>query len=220
MQTLTSIISGIIVGVISTIPLGPISIFVAQRTLLHETRKALYVAIGSVVIDVFYCLVITLGFISLLSPYFSNKWVQIILSIVLVLYGVKMLFFDAKKPGGSDAKPQPKEVRAGAGHYVILLGATMALANPTLFVSWTAVLSFISSHGWLPDLFWEKVIFSFATGVGSFLWFVSLVLFVRSRRHSLSASFIKWAGTVTAILIIGFGVYFTSIIVYHWNGNS
>ncbi len=50
------------------------------------------------------------------------------------------------------------------------------------------------------------------------VWFLSLALFVRSRRHVISDGFIKLASSVTALVIIGFGVYFTITIFQNLNG--
>lgn len=224
MDLLYSLFIGIVVGILITIPLGPISIYVAQQTLTGQTSKGLHVAIGSVIIDIIYCLIITLGFISLVSPWLQNPWVQVALSLVLMGYGVHMLVRERRGAAHPEVVPHEHLVQQRATlerrHYYVLIGVTMALANPTLFVSWTAVLSFVSAQGLLVEAFWDKVFFSLATGVGSFAWFLGLALFVRSRRHSLSQTFIRRAGTITALVIIGFGVYFTFNVFSALNGTA
>jgi threonine/homoserine/homoserine lactone efflux protein len=57
-----------------------------------------------------------------------------------------------------------------------------------------------------------------AVGAGSMGWFLSLALFVRSRRHIISDAFVRMASSITALVIIGFGVYFTITIFQHLNG--
>jgi threonine/homoserine/homoserine lactone efflux protein len=215
MQLLISLLAGTVLGVIMTIPLGPVSIYVAQKTIRGETRKGLYVSMGSVIIDILYCLVITLGLMALVSPYLQNVWVQLGLSLFLLLYGLKMLVVDTKaKPPDAGKLQQQAERNSGKrGPVNVLLGTFMALSNPTLFISWTAVLGFVSAHGLLHDTFWDKVVFSFASGFGSFLWFFGLALFVRRKRHTLSPSFVKLAGAITAFVVIGFGVYFSVTIL-------
>jgi threonine/homoserine/homoserine lactone efflux protein len=229
MQFIVTVLFGIIVGTLITIPLGPTSIYVAQRTLNGETRKGLLVAAGAVVVDIFYCLIITLGLIALVHPYMQNAVVQIVFSVFLIGYGVKMLLFEKSKirqqAGANGVEnleqviPPTKVTRFSSTHYGgILIGISMTLANPTLFFSWVAVLSFVSAHGLLIDDTVHKLIFSFAVGVGSMGWFLALALFVRSRRHVISNGFIKAASSITALVIIGFGVYFTIKIFQHLNG--
>jgi L-lysine exporter family protein LysE/ArgO len=210
MQLLLSLVIGTAVGIGMTIPMGPISLYVAQRILNHESWKAAYVALGSVIIDTAYCLVITLGFISLLHPYLQHGFVQLGLSVFLVIYGVKMLLVDQKK---EPAVMNGQKEQIGKHHVSILIGATMAAANPTLFFSWIAVIGFISAHGLLSNNALDKIVFSFAAGFGSLLWFIGLMFFVRNRRHSISPTFIHRAGLVTALVVIGFGVYFTCQIL-------
>lgn len=229
MQYIVTALFGIIVGTLITIPLGPTSIYVAQHTLNGDTRKGLLVAAGAVAVDIFYCLIITLGLIALVHPYMQNAVVQIVFSVFLIGYGVKMLLFEKSKirqqagANGVENLEQvipPREVtRFSSTHYGgILIGISMTLANPTLFFSWVAVLSFVSAHGLLIDDTVHKLIFSFTVGVGSMGWFLSLALFVRSRRHVISNGFIKVASSITAFVIIGFGVYFTIKIFQHLNG--
>ena len=222
MHLLISFLVGIVIGLVMTIPLGPTSIYVAQKTMDHETRKGLFVSLGSVIIDILYCLVITLGLMSLVSPFLRNIWVQLGLSLFLILYGVKMLFFDRKAKPHSMGQLEKKveQVKDTKDTLNVLLGTVMAISNPTLFLSWTAVLSFISAHGLVHDTVWDKVIFSFATGFGSFCWFAGLAVFVRSRRHTMSPKFVGMAGTIAAIVVIGFGVYFSISVFTQLNHPS
>lgn len=218
MQLVLSFIVGTIVGIVITIPLGPITIFAAQSTLNGDTRKGFFTAIGSVIVDILYCLVITLGLISLVAPYLHNIYVRIGLTAMLIIYGLKMLLVDVKRSAVSGGSLAIKPERLEGGHFHILVGGAMALANPTLFLTWTAILSFLSAHGLLSDYFWDKILFSFATGFGSMLWFIGLLFFVRHNRHTISPNFIRRAGIATAIVIICFGVYFTVTIFQQMNG--
>lgn len=236
MDYIVTVLLGILVGVLITVPLGPTSIYVAQRTLQGDTRKGLLVAVGAVIVDVFYCLVITMGLIALVNPYMQNAVVQMVFSVFLIGYGAKMLFFERKKletdddsagvlesnGNGEDEEIVIPVVRSRLlerSHFKgVLIGISMTLANPTLFFSWVAVLSFVSAHGLLTDSVSHKLLFSFAVGVGSMAWFLSLALFVRSRRHIISAGFVRTASVITALVIIGFGVYFTITIFQHLNG--
>ena len=99
----------------------------------------------------------------------------------------------------------------------IFIGATIAAANPTLFVSWIAVISFASAHGLYLKNVWDKLMFSFAAGLGSLAWFVGLMFFVRSRRHSISPKFMRYVGLITAIVVLGFVVFFTAQVLITLN---
>jgi threonine/homoserine/homoserine lactone efflux protein len=217
LNALISILLGTLVGLLFAIPLGPISLFVAQQTMRGQTRNGLRVATGSVVIDIIYCLVITLGFISLIAQYLQNHYVQLALAVVMILYGLKMLLYDRRHhKDTADPLVASKATRNGNNNLKYLLGTTMALANPTLFLSWTAALSFLSAQGLLSHAFWDKIIFSLSAGFGNLIWFVGLALFVRSKRHVISARFIDRTGIATALVVLGFGVYFSVTILRTW----
>ncbi len=222
MQVLMTIITGIVAGILITLPLGPTSLYIAHKALGGESRKGFLVSVGAVLTDVFYCLIITMGLISFLHSYLQNPVVQIVFSVLLIGYGVKMLVFDRKKLAdkaavGTEVAPPPRLRKLSEKFGDVAIGVSMTMANPTLFLSWVAVLSFISAHGLLSDSTWHKVIFSGAVGVGSLAWFVALILFMRSKRHAISDTFMKTASSITALVIIGFGVYFTFTIFQHLN---
>ncbi|MDH7515735.1 MAG: LysE family transporter [Bacteroidota bacterium] len=210
MSLLFSFLLGVAVGILMTLPLGPTSIYVAQRTLNHETRKAMHVALGSVLIDILYCLIISLGLIALVRPYLRNEYVQLAFSLFLIVFGIRMLFFDGKRPAMNPGEIQNGNGRQPArkGRMSVLIGTMMALSNPTLFISWTAVIGFLSANGLLSNNFADKLVFSFAAGFGGLLWFLGLALFIRSRRHTLSQRFVRIAGAVSAVVVIIFGIYF------------
>jgi L-lysine exporter family protein LysE/ArgO len=217
MELLISFLLGMLLGLLFAIPLGPISLFVAQQTMRGQTRDGLRVAAGSVVIDIIYCLIITLGFISLISQYLQNHYVQIALSVVMILYGLKMLIYDRRHPKDKpDTVPGSRPARNGSSRLKYLLGTTMALANPTLFLSWTAAVSFLSAQNLLAHSFWDKVVFSLSAGLGNLIWFVGLALFVRSKRHVISPRFIERTSIVTALVVVGFGVYFSAMLLKTW----
>ncbi len=215
-----TIITGIVVGILITIPLGPTSLFIAQAALRGESRRGVLVGIGAVVTDVFYCLVITMGLISFLHAYLQNPVVQIGFSVFLIGYGIKMMVFDRQAiPEDENIEtpvagpPRLRKLSAKFGD--VAIGVSMTIANPTLFFSWVAVLSFVSAHNLLVDATWHKLMFSGAVGVGSMLWFLALIVFMRSRRHAISDTVMKRASSITALVIIGFGVYFTLTIFQH-----
>jgi len=233
MHYIVTVLTGILVGILITVPLGPTSLYVAHRTLEGETRKGILVAVGAVIVDVFYCLIITMGLISLIHPYLQNPVVQGFFSVFLVGYGLKMIFFRNRSSADDEdeeaedekieeaAEQQVSRFRLSKEHYGgALIGISMTLANPTLFFSWVAVLSFVTAHGMLIDSTFHKLLFSAAVGLGSMLWFLALVLFVRSRRHIISENFIHRASFITALVIIGFGVYFTVVILQQLNGTT
>jgi threonine/homoserine/homoserine lactone efflux protein len=219
MHLVVSLIVGLITGVFVTLPLGPIAVYVVQRALQGEIKKGISVGLGSVIVDVFYCMLITMGLMSLLSPYLQNIIVQLLLSSFVIAYGVKMLLVDRKKQKAADdgereaSRFVKQRQLLEKKRFNLLLGAMMAIANPSIIVSYTAIIGFITANGMLADSLLDKIIFALANGAGSLLCFIGLSVFVKNRRHVLPANFAQRAATVAAIAIIGFGVYFTFVVV-------
>lgn len=82
-------LSGFMIGIFISAPMGPIGMLVIQRTLNKGRVTALYTGVGAALSDLLYCLLSGLG-LSLVTDFIeSNKNVlQIIGSIVLIVYGI------------------------------------------------------------------------------------------------------------------------------------
>ena len=218
MELILSLLVGLVVGAFITIPLGPIAVYAIRRALEGEVKRGVMVGVGSVTVDVFYCLLITMGLMSLLDDVLQNIYVQLTLATFVLAYGIKMLVVDRKRrkaeESDDDDETEEQKQRFTRKRYSVILGMTMAIANPSIIISYTAIIGFVFANGWLGPTIAEKVVFSVATGIGSLVCFTAMLFLVRSKRHLVPKNIIRTAGTVAAIAIMGFGIYFAYVVVH------
>lgn len=83
------IMSGFLIGIFVSAPMGPIGMLVIQRTLNKGRLYALYTGCGAALSDLLYCLLSGIG-LSLVTDFIeSNKYVlQILGSAVIIIYGI------------------------------------------------------------------------------------------------------------------------------------
>ncbi len=83
------LLTGIIIGVFISAPMGPIGMLVIQRTLNKGRTPAFFTGLGAALSDFVYCLLTGLG-LSFVTDFIQNNQsaLQIIGSIVLIIYGI------------------------------------------------------------------------------------------------------------------------------------
>ena len=83
------IISGLLIGVLVSAPMGPVGMLIIQRTLNKGRWAAFFTGIGAALSDIFYCLLTGLG-MSFITDFIESHdyLLQIIGSLVLVAFAV------------------------------------------------------------------------------------------------------------------------------------
>lgn len=83
------IISGLLIGILVSAPMGPVGILIIQRTLNKGRWAAFFTGIGAALSDIFYCLLTGLG-LSFITDFIESHHylLQIIGSLVLVAFAI------------------------------------------------------------------------------------------------------------------------------------
>jgi len=207
-----ALLAGFAVGLFGAIPPGPVNFNVIRKASLNQVREALRVALGAALVDTVICGFVAMGFGWVLEKVVNNPWTRLGLALFLLAGGLKILIFDRKKDAERDGAragltAPPKEV-AGF-RFPLLVGVLQGAANPTLFVNWTLIISFLVGHRILPPGLLPAGVFAIAVGVGVFVWFLILTELVeRLKKHS-AGEWIKQSTFAAGVLLLAFGLYFS-----------
>ncbi len=179
---LTSIaLVGIVLGILTAVlPLGPITVLVVQRTLAGDPRGALLVGLGRAPVEALYCALACFGISALLSRSPEMRAaVELIGSLVLMVIGI-WLVFQRAKPADDDADAdddlETEPPRRGWGNWS---GVVISALNPTLILSWSAVVGIFIALLELQPTLADKITFPVALGVGIALGNAMLVGLLR-----------------------------------------
>lgn len=93
MGDLQYILKGIFIGLMVSVPLGPMGVLIIQKT-LHKGRFAGFISgVGAACADTFYATVAAFGLGFVVSFIETQEfWLQLIGSIILVIIGLKIFF--------------------------------------------------------------------------------------------------------------------------------
>jgi threonine/homoserine/homoserine lactone efflux protein len=156
-ESLVILLKGILLGLGAAVPIGPVNVEIARRTLRQGFRFGVALGAGAVTVDMTYAVVASVGW----APLIGNRWVVNVLGtagILLLLYLAAMCFRgvgDAVRPWSaipSDAAPEPNPgpgavspeasvIPGGpSARSTYLTGLLMTFFNPMTLAFWFVVL--------------------------------------------------------------------------------
>ena len=188
---------GLMAGLAIAVPVGPVNVLCASRTLSRGRLSGLMSGFGAATADMLYGAIA--GFsITFLIEFLEREefWIRVIGGLLLMAIGVMYL----RKP--AQAANLPAETGTPQSDFSSTL--LLTLTNPTTILSFLAVLAGLGMGGhrewWLTFLLVGGIF------CGSMLWWVILVLLVNQFRDRFDQRAMRWMNRVAGLAIGGFGI--------------
>jgi threonine/homoserine/homoserine lactone efflux protein len=199
LATVAACLVALLFGYVGSMPLaGPIAVLQLSRGARGRFSEALRIGLGAAVAEGAYAGVAFWGYTTLLARHplllpISHG----VTAAVLVGLGARFGFW---RP--SDKKDE-RERKAGT----VLLGFTVSAANPTLLVTWGAVVAFLYSKelGWMPPA--AAVPFGLAAGGGVSGWSATLVAILRKYEGKLPRKALAWGVRTLGVALAALGTW-------------
>ncbi|MDA8421845.1 MAG: LysE family transporter [Nitrospiraceae bacterium] len=195
-------LKGLIVGFVIAVPMGPIGILCARRTLTHGRKAGFFSGMGAATADVLYGFIAAFG-VPFISDLFAGKqvWLRLSSGAFLCLLGVKTFIEKPERKNLSSILKKKKKRHAGM--YVSTFFLT--LTNPLTIFSLAAVFAGLGLTGIRSSII-SALILVLGVFLGSVLWwlFFTGVFSVFKRRFSHHE--IQWINRIAGLIIAGSGV--------------
>lgn len=175
---------GLACGFVGSIPIaGPAAVLVVERALSGQARAALGVSAGTAVAEAGYALLAFLGMTAALSRF---PWLLSASRVVgaVILVGLGLYF--ALGP-----RRRPKEAGTGGRARArdgLWLGLVVTSINPTLLVTWSAVVTVLHSTGFLRVHALDAFPFGLGVAAGVAGWFALLIAIIEKLRSKVNDS--------------------------------
>ena len=189
---------GFVAGLAIAVPVGPVNVLCASRTLRNGRMSGLVSGFGAATADTMYGAIA--GFsITFLIQFLEREqfWIRVIGGLLLVAIGV--LYF--RKPAQA-VDPSAEDAVAQHSDYASTL--LLTLTNPTTVLSFLAVLAGLGMGA--HRLWWLTFLLVGGIFCGSMLWWVTLVLMVNRFRDRFDQRAMRIMNRVAGLAIGGFGV--------------
>lgn len=234
-ELIITVVLGLITGLVLAIPPGPVAIATIKITLSQGASRALFIAVGTALIDSIYFLIAVLGtsFIFLRFSEFIEQHSLIILIIQLLIvcgiiyFGIKNLFtkvpedninlISNDKSEINTLKTRPLNKYSSA---LMVLGLAAAnIFNPTYFSSYIFLSGLALKFGIISDLYLSKILFSIAIGTGTGLWLFILSRIVLRNIKNISRKTFLYIHRFAGASLIFFGTVlgYNVVKIAQWN---
>ena len=212
---IVALIIGFVFAFFGSIPIaGPIAVIVLSKGLQYRNRAGLFIAIGAAVAEAIYAFLAFWGFSAVLSRY--PKLIpatRLVGCAILIGLGIYLAVRTPKSKEAAQSKDKSKVV----GVRNILLGFSMTVVNPTLLVTWTAVVGAAHSTGILEMQ--PRDAFPFSIGVcgGIIAWFALMLMLIGRFHHRMNPKKMQKIIQAIGIALIALGAAFGARVLWKWN---
>ncbi len=172
-------ITGIVAGILLSIPLGPISLTILNEGARRGFLWGIYIGMGATCMEVIYCFIAFTGFASL----FTKGWVKTameLFSFVFMLY-LSYKFMSAKSVAATPVDLGERAHRIEARieerfhpHSAFMTGFVRVMGNVGVLVFWVILAANFMSRDWVKPYWLDKIACVVGVGVGTAIWFVAL----------------------------------------------
>ncbi|MGN0186372.1 MAG: LysE family translocator [Paludibacteraceae bacterium] len=194
------IISGFIIGLFTSVPVGPLGIITIQRTLNHGRWHGLVTGLGAATSDLLYASIV--GFSMSFVTDFINAhqfWIQVCGSLIIIVFGIYVF--------RSNPADRLESVKKGNTSYLsnYISAFLFCLSNPLIIFIFIGL--FAQFNFFTPEQTWyENVIGLCSILLGAFSWWLTLTLLVSKLRHRFNIRGLWILNRITGLLLVIIGI--------------
>ncbi|MBF1400562.1 LysE family translocator [Prevotella histicola] len=197
------IFKGLLIGIISSAPMGPVGILCIQRTLNKGRWYGFVTGIGAAISDTIYALIVGLGMSFIMRP-LQNPTYQLILqisgSVLLLLFGIYCFKSNPMKKMHQSSNTKGSIFHNGLTAFLVTISNPLIIF---LFMATFAQFALVQ-----PDRPFEMIVGFACIPAGALLWWYGLTWLVDKIRGKFDVN-----GVLIINKVIGSVVILFSIIV-------
>ncbi|MFA7116621.1 MAG: LysE family transporter [Bacteroidales bacterium] len=197
-------IKGIIVGLLASIPLGPVGVLCLQRTLNKGRESGFITGMGSALADTFFAAValLSLAFVDLFLSKYHNETL-IIGGIIVLLFGVSILF---KNPIKQIRRPKTSK-KGLVGDF--FSANFIVITNPGALFILLGLFAFIGIDTTANETNMLLAITLLGVFIGASSWWFLLTAIVNHFRNKFRLRQLLYINQISGIIIIVLGMIST-----------
>jgi threonine/homoserine/homoserine lactone efflux protein len=201
MEGLLFLIKGILVGLVVSIPLGPMGVLCLQRTLNKGKSSGFSSGMGIATADTIFALIAGLG-ISFIIHFLSEKQliIKIIGGLIIAFIGLKIFIANPVK----QLKKHRKEGKNLFEDFISIL--FMALSNPFTIFLYIAIFAGLNLHD-VSSGYSSALLVVAGVFMGASLSWFTISTVVNHFRANIRLRRLMWINRIAGITIILFGVF-------------
>jgi len=198
------ILKGLGAGLAIAIPVGPVNVLVASRSMAKGRHAGIVSGLGAALADTFYGSIAGFSITFIIQFLVREEfWIRVVGGLLLV--GIGVVYF--RKP------PEAMKREEGGAHSDFVSTLLLTLTNPTTVLSFLAVLAALGLGEGSPS--WRTLGLVGGIFCGSMTWWIVLTETVYRLRDRFDERAICWMNRVAGLAIGAFGVLTFVLGVVH-----
>jgi len=205
MNVLELLIKGILAGIAISAPVGPVNVLCMSRTLTKGRMAGLISGLGAATADSVYGAIAGFSISFVIQILLRDEfWIRLCGGFLLI--GIGMLYY-FKKPNSI------KEQKSNSAHSEFISAFLLNLTNPTVVLSFLAILAALGLGQHRPPLLTLMVVGGIFTG--SMLWWIVLTATTNHFRDRFDDKAMLWMNRIAGLAIGAFGVI--TLVLSRWH---
>lgn len=204
---LLDIIYGLLVGICASVPVGPIAIFVVQKSLSKGHKAGFIAGLGASLVDTVY------AFIAIFALAFAQKFIDTHQNMILVVGGIVVAVLGVSMAFSNPFRKMKSDGEASMSVKDFAQAVAMGFSNPgAIFVMFT-LFAFFGLADDSPHT-WRVAPIIISVSLGSVIYWFGLSWLLSRFRKTFEMRTILWIsrvmGAVTAIIgiaLLGEGLF-------------
>jgi threonine/homoserine/homoserine lactone efflux protein len=227
-------VAGVLIGFILAIPPGPVAVTAMRLSMENSLKHGILASLGTGLMDFIYCLIVifaTSAILSFVNGFFDDYPIillgfQLFVIASIIIYGIINIKLkdkianpdNNKKINTERFKTLEKISRKGPFLLGIAVAATN-FANPTFLPALAYVTVNVQKFVFPENSALLSVIFSFAFGLGNFLWLYLISKVLVHYKDRMSAQALARVHQFAGFTLIGFGTVlgYRVLTLTHWS---
>lgn len=199
-MTLGVLIKGLIIGLVVSIPPGPVVALCIKRTIHRGFKSGVVTGIGAASGDTFYALIAGFG-LSFVVNFIREEiyWIQLFGAALVIVLAIKLFYANpiVEFRNNRTRKSNPWEE--------FLSVFLVTISNPTVLFTFLAIFAAINVLGDNPHpltpLFLVAGVFT-----GALIWWATLSLIINRFRNKIRLKNIWWLNRILGVVVFVFGL--------------
>ncbi len=194
--------AGFVIGILAAAPIGPVNIFVVQRTLSRGLKVGLAAGIGATLADGLLAALAAFGFTATDDAFANHSdLIQLVGGLVLIVFGLRLVL---EPPSHRTLTPHLPPVMGHAG--AVPQTFFLAITNPGAILGMFAMVGTLSSAIGGFDSLIEPTVLVVTVFATCFLWWFGLTRLVNRIHHRFSLQTLTRINRVAGVLLVLSGV--------------
>ncbi len=207
MNYLSIFIVSFVIALSGALAPGPLLTTVIAKSIRHGSKAGPTIIIGHAILEIIMVIIIVFGLSNFINKPYIIKIISIAGITILFIFGINMLKSIKNISLKTEQKEEEKE------NNLILLGITMSIANPYWSIWWLTIgLGLVLGASRLGAL--AIGLFFIGHILADLIWYSIVSLTISKGKRFITDRAYKIIVSICGITLIGFGLYFSTIIFH------